>query len=368
MVLGALSRQAGPGGAGGGAGSTGGVSLALSAVPPPEHLGPAGAYLGGDAFSAWCRGQIMFSNGAEFAWVVPPKLLEIVRTTEVKSMSSLLDALGTTVLVPAEAAQATNGGGNPRVAGAFDEVANGASAHARGGRCAIVTDVRDRGAMIASALTARGVDCVGVGAWRGDAGGSDKIAQGFEGTAEQVSALARDAAPLDALVVALAGGATGSPATGWQRVLDEHAGITEQIRTDASWMRAVSDHAAATDRSLRVITVVDATTSGGRSRAQAATQLSRAAHQATSDRVDAFAISVEAAQPPALASAAEIAAYLVSASDAGALSGAEFVADAEWFGLRSHPHPGGTITFGGPEVPDWVDGALRAMVAGGSRS
>ena len=80
------------------AGSTGGVSLALSAVPPPEHLGPIGTYLSGEDFSAWSRGQIMFSNGGEVAWVVPPRLLEVAPTSDVKSLSSLLDALGPAVL------------------------------------------------------------------------------------------------------------------------------------------------------------------------------------------------------------------------------------------------------------------------------
>ena len=150
-------------------------------------------------------------------------------------------------------------------------------------------------------------------------------------------------------------------------MLDEHAGITDRIRTDAAWVRAVSDLAAATDRPVRVVTVVGATTAGGRSRAQAAAQLSRAAHGATSDRVDAFAISMEGAPAPARAAASEVAAYLVCSPEAGALSGAELVAGAEWIGLRTHPHPAGAISFGGPAVPGWVDGALRTMVTGGPR-
>jgi NAD(P)-dependent dehydrogenase (short-subunit alcohol dehydrogenase family) len=366
MVLGALSRQASPGPTPGAAGSTGGVSLALSAVPPPEHLGPIGSYLSSEDFSSWSRGQIMFSNGAEVAWVVPPRLLEVARTADVKSLSSLLDALGPTVLAPAEAAQATNGGGNPRVAGAFDEAATDAPSDPAARRCAIVTDVRDWGDAIASALAARGVACVGVGAWQGEVSGPDQVARGFDNTAEQLARLAGDAGPIDAVVVALAGGASTSAATGWQRVLDEHVGITDQIRNDASWARAVSDLAAATERHVRLVTVVDATNSAGRSRAQAAAQLSRAAHQATSERVDAFAISVESAQPDALASTAEIVTFLVTSNDAGALSGAEFVADSDWFGLRTHPIPAGSVTFGGPDVPGWLDRALRDVVTGGA--
>jgi hypothetical protein len=44
------------------------------------------------------------------------------------------------------------------------------------------------------------------------------------------------------------------------------------------------------------------------------------------------------------------------------MSGAELVATAEWIGLRSHPHPEASISFGGPELPSWVDGTLRSVV------
>ncbi len=86
MVFGALSRQAGGGNRTGRDSATGGVSLSLDDVPPPEHLGPIGAYLAGEDFAAGCRGQVMFSNGAEVAWVVPPQLLEMARTTDVGSV------------------------------------------------------------------------------------------------------------------------------------------------------------------------------------------------------------------------------------------------------------------------------------------
>ena len=98
------------------------------------------------------------------------------------------------------------------------------------------------------------------------------------------------------------------------------------------------------------------------SRAQSAAQLSRAAHPASDERVDAFAISVEASGAgPTLGT---IVAHLVADADAGALSGAELVVGSDWFGLRSHPHPAGSISFGGPAVPDWVDGTLRELVSG----
>ncbi|MFI5046061.1 MAG: SDR family NAD(P)-dependent oxidoreductase [Acidimicrobiia bacterium] len=366
MVLGALSRPAGTGTTTGRDTSTGGLSL--GALPPPEHLGPVGTYLAGESFSAWSRGQIMFSNGAEIAWVVPPRLLEVVRTADVASLPQLLEALGPAVLAPAEAVQASNGGANPRVGNAFDEIP-AADLATSPGRCVVVADDASWGGALADALVARGMECMGVGPWQGSAQGPTHPATGFEDTAEQLAGVARNAGPIDAVVVALAAGFDHAAADGasWRRVLDEHAGITDRICADAAWARAVSDLSAATDRAVRVVTVVDATTAGGRSRAQAAAQLARAAHGATSDRVDAFVIAVEAAPESTLRAASEISAYLVCSPVTGALSGAELVAHAEWFGLRSHPRPAATVSFGGPAVPGWVDGALRAMVTGDAR-
>ncbi|MFM8303680.1 MAG: hypothetical protein ACKOA9_05190, partial [Actinomycetota bacterium] len=50
-----------------------------------------------------------------------------------------------------------------------------------------------------------------------------------------------------------------------------------------------------------------------------------------------------------------------------ALAGAELVATETWLGLRSHPTVGGTVTYGGPELPDWIDPAVRRIVAGEHR-
>jgi len=212
------------------------------------------------------------------------------------------------------------------------------------------------------------VECVGVGAWQPGVSGPEQPASGFDAIAEQLTHLADDAGPIDAVVVAVEGGfdRVAGNGPGWQRVLDEHAGITERIRADAAWVRAASDLAATTGTPVRVVTLVDATTAGGKSRAQAATQLARAAHGATAGRVDAFVIGVEAAPEATRAAVAEVAAHLVCGPDAATLSGAELVADAEWIGLRSHPSPAGTLSFGGPAVPGWVNDALRHLVSGTS--
>jgi len=350
MVLGALTRQAGAGNASGRDAATGGVSLGLESVPPPEHLGPVGAYLAGERFSSWARGQIMFSNGAEVAWVVPPRLLEVARTSDVGSVLAVLEAFGPKVLTAAEAAQASNGGGNPRLGTAFADGSPDGGA-STGMRTVVVSDVGRWADTLRGSLGARGIACTTI----------DAPALGFTAASEQLAAVANEAGPLDAVVIARAGGATSS-SEGWERVLEEHDGITYQIGNDAAWVRAVADYAGSASRPVRVVTVVDATTAGGRSRAQSAAQLSRAARSATDDRVAAFALSVEASGGSTGATVGTIVGHLVADADAGALSGAELAVGSDWFGLRSHPHPAGAISFGGPEVPEWVDGALREMV------
>ena len=58
-------------------------------------------------------------------------------------------------------------------------------------------------------------------------------------------------------------------------MLAEHRGIVENIHLDAGWARAAADYCADTQRPVRLVTLTDATTAGGRSRAQAAAQLAR---------------------------------------------------------------------------------------------
>ena len=108
------------------------------------------------------------------------------------------------------------------------------------------------------------------------------------------------------------------------------------------------------------------TVQGRPSRAQAAAQLSRAAHLVADVDTDAFSIGVETDADARASTVGELAAYLVAADDAGAVSGAELVATGEWIGLRSHPHPDASISFGGPELPSWVDATLRAVIEGTS--
>ena len=125
---------------GGDSGQTGGLSLALAAMPSPDQLGPVGAYLGSDAFS-WSSGNIIFSNGSELAPIAPPRLLEVARTRDVAAFAHALDTIIPAAFVPAEAAQETNGASNGRFVGVFDETAPASGSAASGARsCLVVTD------------------------------------------------------------------------------------------------------------------------------------------------------------------------------------------------------------------------------------
>jgi hypothetical protein len=110
------------------------------------------------------------------------------------------------------------------------------------------------------------------------------------------------------------------------------------------------------------VTLTDATTTEGRSRAQASAQLARAAAEATEGRITAFAAGIEATEEEAGQPVGELVAHLLGHPEAGALAGAELVVGAGWIGLRSHPRPIGSVTFGGPALPDWLDSALREIV------
>ncbi len=349
MVTAALERtRAASGGARGSA--SGGLSL--GSMPDPEELGPLGAHLVSDGFS-WCRGQVIFAGGSEIAVVDPPRLIEVVRNDRVPSLALLLDAVVPQAFGAAEAEQASAGGGNPRFGSIFDEPIGTELLPSAVASCAVVSDRPELAAAVTHALSARGV--------RPHVVAVDDPRPTFSGSVAALRATAESAGPLDAVAVALSSGASsGVASSSWERVLDEHAGIVGHIRTDAAWARAVADHAADTGRPMRLVTLVDASDSGGRSRAQAAAQHSRAAQKGTQERVAAYTVSLE--EGPEATPVGELVAHLLCSPDATALSGAELVAGPGWFGLRRHPRPAGAVSFGGPTLPDWLDDTLRQIL------
>ncbi len=342
MVVAALERARAAGKPGGG----GGLSLS-STMPGPEDLGPLGAHLVGDG-AGWCNGQVLFAAGSEVAVVDQPRLLEVVRTDEVDSLAGVLEAVVPRAFALAESAQATNGGANPRFGPIFRDPTPADLTPAQVRSCAVVTDRPGLVASLNASLGARAITCHPV-----------EPVRGFDAAAAVLRALVEDAGPLDAVVVAPSG--DRSPASGaaaWEQVLADHRGITDHLHTDAGWARATGVYAATADRPVRLVTLTDAVTPAGRSRAQGAAQLARAAASATAGRVTAFAAGIEAPEEGAARPAGELVAHLLSHPEAAALAGAELVVGGGWIGLRSHPRPVGTLTYGGPDVPAWIDGAL----------
>lgn len=348
MVAAALerARQAGTTGGGGG--------LSLDSVPGPEDLAPLGAFLVGEDVG-WCRGQVLFAGGPEMAVVGQPRLLEVVRSDDVASLPAMLEAVVPRAFARAERDQATGGGANPRFGRIFEEGAPVGAAAADVRTCALVTDRPGLAAPLAAALEARSITCHRV-----------EVVSGFAAAAEALGAVAASAGPVDAVVVAPAGGpVAAAPAGGWEQILAEHRGIERDLHLDAGWSRATADYAAAAGRPVRLVTLADATTAGGRSRAQVAAQQARIAGSATEGRVTAFAVGMEASEDRAGGPVGELVAHLLAQPEAAALAGAELVAGPGWLGLRGHPRPVGSVTFGGPAVPAWLDPVLREIVGAG---
>ncbi|HTZ08956.1 MAG TPA: hypothetical protein VMB72_07780, partial [Acidimicrobiales bacterium] len=310
-----------------------------------------GAFLVGDAFG-WCSGRVLFAGGSEVAVIDEPRLVEVVRTDGVASLERVLAAVVPRALARAEAAQASEGGGNPRFGSIFDEPDPAPSAPGEVASCLVVADRPGLASALSGALEARSVTCHHV-----------EPADDFAGAARTLGAAAASAGSLDAVVLARSGTApaTGSP-PGWERTLAEHGGIVAALHGDAAWARAVADYAAAARRPVRLVTLTDATTAGGRSRAQAAAQLARAAAGVTEGRVAAFAAGLEAPEAVVAGPTAALVAHLLTQADAAPLAGAELVVGRGWLGLRAHPRPLGSVTYGGPAVPGWLDATLREMV------
>ena len=336
---------------------TSGLALG-SRMPSPDQLGPIGAHLVGDSFDA-CRGQVIFVAGAELALVERPRLLEVVGTTDVASLAHALEVVTAAALGPAAAAQASTGGGNPRLAAALGGPPEGELPAPAATSCLLVSDRPDMAAAVTGALGARGVTVRHLDA--------ATLAHTFDGTAGAL-AEAVAAGPVDAVVVALAGTpAAADLGPGWERALAEHTGITDQIYADAAWSRAVADHTNATDRAVRLVTLTDAAGAGGRSRAQAVAQHARSARGATDERLAAFAVAVETAAPEDLPAVGELAAHLVGSPEASALAGAELVVGPGWLGLRSHPRVAASMSFHDHTVAPWLDDVL-ADLAGATRT
>ncbi len=346
MVAAAIERARREGKASGGGG------LSLESVPRPEDLGPFGAYLVDDRFR-WCSGRVLFAGGSEVAVVEEPRLLEVVRSDDAVCLARVLGAVIPRAFVAAEASQVSGGGGNPRFGPIFEEPGTAEAAWAHVRSCAVVTDRPRLAASLTAALESRSITCHRA-----------EVAHGFGDAANALSSVVDAVGPIDAIVVALEGRQPTASTDGWEQVLAEHRGIIDRIYTDAGWARAAADYASSAVRPVQLVTLTDAATRGGRSRAQASAQLARVAKGSTDGRVTAFAASIETSEVEAAQPVGELVAHLLGHPEATALAGAELVIGAGWIGLRSHPRPIGSIVYGGPAVPDWLDATLREIVTG----
>ncbi len=346
MVRAAFERAQKAGHTGGGGG------LTLDSMPGPEDVGPLGAHVVGDGFG-WCSGQVLFAGGPEVAVVDQPRLVEAIRTHDTASLAAVLDAVVPRAFVAAEAKQASDGGANPRFGGIFDAPAPTESTPAAVRTCAVVCDRPDLSPTLQAALERRSIATVPVDA-----------AHGFEGSAKSLHAAVNTAGPVEAMIVVLEGHPRTSTALeGWEHVLADHRGIIQPLHDDASWLRAAADYTAETDQPLRLVILTEATTPAGQSRAQAASQIARVAAAGTKGRLTVFTVGLESDAPAACDAAGELAAHLLSHPDVTPLAGAGLVVREGWIGLRRHPQPIGTVTYGGPAVPAWLDDALREIVA-----
>jgi hypothetical protein len=92
-------------------------------------------------------------------------------------------------------------------------------------------------------------------------------------------------------------------------------------------------------------------------------QIARVGAGATRGQVTALAVGIEAVSTDAAEQAGELVGHLLGHPESSSgLAGAELVVGTGWIGLRAHPRPSGTVVYGGPAIPDWVDGVLREIV------
>jgi NAD(P)-dependent dehydrogenase (short-subunit alcohol dehydrogenase family) len=330
-------------------GGSGGLSL-FDSMPQPGDLAPLATRLVGDTFR-WCSGRVIFAGGSEVAVVDEPRLLEVVRIDGAVPVSQILEATVPRALAPAEERQASEGGANPRFGALFDQAFNATSHPTDGGSCVVVSDRPALTDSIKAAFDPRSAVCL-------DA----PVTSGFAGAADALGRVVKAHGPVDAIVLAPKGSVSNSLPSGWQQTLEQHVSLTRQIEDDAGWARAASDYAATTGRTVRLLTLVDAVDSNGRSRAQASAQLSRSARDATQGRVIALTLSLEDVDRELEGTVGDVVAYLLRDSEAAALAGAELVLRSGWFGVRSHPRPIGSIAYGGPALPEWFDETIKEIL------
>ncbi len=343
--------------------------LDLSAMPQPDDMAPAAAYLASEQVE-WCRGQVIFSAGSEMSVISPPRLIEAVRTGGVSDTERVLGTVMPVVLSPAETQQRSGGGSNPRFGDVFSGPPRAPSTTATTRTCLVVSDEAAHASAIVHALSTWGMRAVGSGAR--DPGSSNPGSRsrgdfdpGFEATFARLQEAADASGPVDALIVVsgipVAEDAGGSAS--WVRLLAAQAPTTHHVKVHGAWLRAAARYARESHRPLRVVHVTRVESEEGRPAAQAVAQMARSANDIKlPESLEVFSVTVESIGDSDIAVTGHVAARLVGADDAAALTGAELVMGPGWLGLRSHPEPAATISFGGPAIPGLVDEVLQRVL------
>jgi hypothetical protein len=339
-------------------------------------MAPLAAYLA-SAEAGSCRGQVIFSAGPELSVISPPRLIEALRTERAADFAASLDTLVPVVLGPAEAQQRSTGGSNARFGPVFDQpgmtgpVPGPAGSGPR--NCLVISGHANLASSIASAVARCGLTAVDItGRPLADHLSPDqpspdeptRLPAGFAAAEAAVQRAADAAGGIDAVVIAPGPFAVPGPAAAsWPQLLAGYSAIADQVVSHAGWLQAVTRHAARTSRPVRVVHLADATSPALRAAAQAVAQLARCASLVRPGLIDVFSIALETAEPDDLRPVAHLTARLLWSGDASALRGAELFARPGWMGIRSHPGPAATASYGMSAIPPWIGDWLHEAVS-----
>jgi NAD(P)-dependent dehydrogenase (short-subunit alcohol dehydrogenase family) len=371
--------------------------LDLSGLPPAQDMAPLAAFLASEEAGSF-RGQVVFSAGPELSVISPPRLLEAIRTDRTADFAASLDTLVPVVLAPAETQQRSTGGSNARFGPVFDQPGTpGPVPGPATANCLVITDHAALATTIAAALARCGltaIDTTGRPLTGPPAPHQPALHQpalhqpalhqpalhqpalhqpalhqpapppaGFAAAEAAVERAALAAGGIDAVVIAPGPfAAPGPPAPSWPQLLAGYAPTADHVLSHAGWLQAVVRHAVRTARPVRVMHLADATSPPLRAAAQAVAQLARCATLVRPGLIDVFSIALETAEPADRQPVAHLTARLLWSGDATALRGAELVARPGWIGLRSHPAPAATASYGTSALPPWIPDWLRESV------
>ncbi len=346
MVQAALARAQSEGRKGGGGG------LTLNSMPGPEDIGPLGAHVVGDGFG-WCSGQVLFAGGPEVAVVDQPRLVEVVRTAGAASLAGVLDTVVPRAFVGAETKQASDGGSNPRFAGIFETatpdqptVRAGAFLRHRQRPSPAGRRARRRARCPRHRLPPRRAGP------RLRRHGQEPAGRRREGRSPRRGRRRPRRPPAD-LELRSRAGSTCWPTTG---ACSRRCTTTPRGR--APWPTTPARPSVPSASWSSPTPPPRPVAAGPRPRP------SWPAWPPPARRTGSPP-SPPVSRPPgprADQAASELAAHLLAHPDSAPLAGAELVVSDQWLGLRSHPRPIGTVTYGGPAIPEWLDGSLREIV------